>query len=126
MVLGERTYQTCRTVNSEEEEEKENQISLILKKLDTIIYHLSITEQLNRIENLIMTVNEGQIHLDKDVAELTTALNTAVAELKAQIAAGVPAPALNFTALDALVTSTAAEAVSDAPPVVTPVTPPVV
>lgn len=81
----------------------------------------SIKRQLNRIENLIMTVNEGQIHLDKDVDSLTTALNTAVAELKAQIAAGVPAPALNFTALDALVTSTQTEAAADAP-----VAPPVV
>lgn len=74
-----------------------------------------MTAQLNRIEKLLMTANANQAHLDAGINALTTALNTAVTELKAQIANGTPAAALDFTALDALVASTTAEAAADAP-----------
>lgn len=83
-----------------------------------------VEQQLNRIEKLLMTVNTNQAHLDADVTALTTAISTAVTELKAAIAAGTPAAALDFTALDALAVSTTAEAAADAP--VAPPAPPVV
>ena len=70
-----------------------------------------IDRRLSRIERLIVTVNDNQAHLDQDITDLGTAITTAVTELKAAIAAGTPA-----TALDALVASTQAEATADAPP----------
>ena len=75
-----------------------------------------IDRRLSRIERLIMTVNDNQAHLDQDITDLGTAITTAVTELKAAIAAGTPAQSLDFTALDALVASTQAEATADAPP----------
>ena len=75
-----------------------------------------------RLEKLIMTVNTDSQHLSDDVAALGAAVGTAVAELKAQIAAIQPPVALDFTGLDALVASTQAEAAADAP-VVPPVPP---
>lgn len=81
-------------------------------------------ETINRIEQLIMTVNTDSQHLSDDVAALGAAIGTAVEELKAQIAAISPPVALDFGPLDALVASTQAEAAADAP-VVPPVVPPV-
>ena len=59
----------------------------------------------------------NQQHIEQDVTAITASIATAVAELKAQIAAGTPAEALDFTSLDNLASSTAAEAAADAPAV---------
>ena len=75
-----------------------------------------ITNQLNRLEEkIVMTVNTDNQHLSDDVAALGAAVATIVAELKAAN------PSVDFSALDALVASTQAEAVADAPPVEPPV-----
>lgn len=86
-----------------------------------------IITQLNRIENLMTASTGDQAHLDADVLAETGVVNALgaeleaeVAALKAQIAAGTPAPALNFTGLDALVASTTAQAAADAPPPASP------
>ena len=78
-----------------------------------------ITTQLNRMEKIMSEVSNNQAKLDADVSaetaavtQLGTELETEVAALKAQLAAG---EALDFTALDALVASTQAEAAADAP-----------
>jgi hypothetical protein len=81
-------------------------------------YH-KLTNQIHQLDQhigeLIMTVNTDAQHLSDDVAALGTAIGTALAELKAQIAAISPPVKLDFTALDALVASTQAEAAADAP-----------
>ena len=82
-----------------------------------------IIATLNNLEKLMTQQTTDEQHLDADVTALTTAIGTEVAELKAAIAAGTPAAALDFTALDNLLTATQAEATADAPPV--PPVPPV-
>lgn len=90
----------------------------------TLLHQIDL--RLSRIEHAMTEINADQAHLDQDVTDLGVALNTAVSELKAQIAAlqAPPSPPLNFAAIDAIVASTQAEATADAP-VVPPVVPPV-
>lgn len=60
-------------------------------------------------------VSTNQEHLDQDVAAIATAFAQAIAELKAQIAAGATPEQLDFTAADALVATVQGEAAADAP-----------
>jgi len=89
--------------------------TVILARLDRIETLLSDNQSTtNRKLTELMT---NQQHIEQDVTAITASIATAVAELKAQIAAGTPAEALDFTSLDNLASSTAAEAAADAPAV---------
>ena len=99
-----------------------------LKKIQATIAKISTNPEGKRLlqkAHKLIDPNAVTPDLDADAEKekLTGEMGTQVAELKAQIAAGVPAAALDFTALDALVASTQAEAVADAPVVVAPVDP---
>ena len=83
----------------------------------------SIEARLTRIEQIMTQQTTDEQHLAADVAALSAAVATEVAELKAAIAAGATPAALDFTALDNLVASTQAGAAADAPPA--PPAPPV-
>jgi ribosomal protein L12E/L44/L45/RPP1/RPP2 len=75
-----------------------------------------IIATLNHLEQIIMT---EQAHIETDVAAILAAVNTEIAQLKAQPGA----EALDFTSLDNLVATTQADAAADAP--VAPPAPPV-
>ena len=74
-----------------------------------------IIHLLEELTEKVQTVSENQAHLDQDVAGIATAFATAIAELKAQIAAGATPEQLDFAAADALVATVQGEADADAP-----------
>lgn len=77
---------------------------------------IELIVRLDRMETVMTEFANDQAHLDADVQAISQQFATAIAELKAQIAAGVPAEQLNFAAADALVSTVTAEATADAPP----------
>lgn len=97
-----------------------NHLDKHLTNLDDLLAKTNRT--ITRKAGQIMTqASDNQAHLDQDVAAIGESIATAVQELKDQIAQGATAQQLNFTRLDDLAASTAAEATADAP--VTPPTP---
>jgi hypothetical protein len=95
---------------------------------------LHILEHQIILEEAMTQFANDQAHLDVNVQAVSDALTAfktqtalALSELKQQIAAGVPAPELNFSAFDSIipalqadVDAATAEATADVPPVVTP------
>lgn len=89
--------------------------------LEHLLYHQTLdTAKLDRLETMMTESLTDQQHIEQDVTAVRAAVTDAVTELKAQIAAGVPAEQLDFTSFDKLVTDEQAEAVADAPPVAAP------
>lgn len=82
---------------------------------------IDLSKQINYLTHGIEKIMTDQEHLDSGVSSISASIATAVAELKAAIAAGTPSAALDFTQLDALAAATAAEATADAPVVTPPV-----
>lgn len=88
-------------------------------------YRLHILDHLITLENLMTEANAQQAALNADVTAISGNVKTIVDELKAQIVnnPGLPAAALDLSALDSLAASIGTEATADAPPA--PVAPPV-
>lgn len=70
---------------------------------------------LAKLDHLGERMTSNQDHLNASVGALKDAITQAVAELKQQITDGATPEQLDFTALDALVSTEQAEAAADAP-----------
>ncbi len=80
-------------------------------------------QRIERMEFLMTELAAEQAQIDSDVAEIRQSVATALAELRAQIAAGTPSGALDLTGLDKLAADETAEAAADAPAPVSPQSP---
>lgn len=82
-----------------------------------VVRQLALQElRIQHLEEREHKMSADQDHIEADVAAIKGAFTSAIDELKAQIAAGTSAAALDFTSLDAVTAAVQAEANADAPP----------